>query len=85
MAVVLPETVVWGLVVERLGGNFKESKDGNSLLGGKHSYRPRLQGHLLEIRGPYGHGKALVRIKNFCHKISFSSTVATNHEGQDYY
>ena len=35
MAVVL-ETVVWKLVVERLG-DFKQSKDGESLLEGQHS------------------------------------------------
>ena len=30
---------------------------------GSTSYRPWLQGHLLEPRGPYGHGKALARVR----------------------
>lgn len=68
MAVVSLWRVVWRLVVESLGGNFKQNdgtKLGGSLLRGQgqHFYRPWLQGHLLEPRGPYGHGKALARVR----------------------
>lgn len=67
MAVILLENSL-EVVGGEASGNFKqnnETKTGNFLLGGQgqHSYRPWLQSHLLELRGPYGHGKAIARVR----------------------
>ena len=42
--------------------------------------RPRLQSHLLELRGSYGHGKALARVRKDTSQNTLSSTVAADHK-----
>ena len=60
----LLERVVWGLMVVTLNRIVAPSFE-TPLLRVRASTRNRLwlQSHLLELRGPYGHGKALARVR----------------------